>query len=75
MRMRYLRARSRSEKSLLSKLEEALGYARKHAIAVMNAKPRRARQPARRTRSLRYQAGMPVEGPGRQECTDNWPAA
>lgn len=61
MRARYLRATSRAEKSqILDELQETLGYARKHAIAVM--KPSRPRPSRRQTRNrpLLYQAAMPA---------------
>ncbi|ADG07632.1 hypothetical protein Btus_3006 [Kyrpidia tusciae DSM 2912] len=45
MRTRYRQARSRSEKSqILDELQETLGYARKYAIAALNAKPEQARR-------------------------------
>ncbi|CAB3390871.1 Integrase catalytic region (fragment) [Kyrpidia spormannii] len=61
MRTRYRQARSRSEKSqILDELQETLGYARKYAIAAINAKSEQARRRQSRTRPLRYQAAMPV---------------
>ncbi|MCL6442516.1 MAG: transposase [Alicyclobacillus sp.] len=59
--MRYLKARTRQEKSqILDELERTLGYARKYAIAAMKPKPEHDRPPAKRTRSLRYMDVMPI---------------
>ena len=60
MRARYAEAKSRREKSrILDEIQSALGYARKHAIAVMHPKPPRCAKP-RKPRPQRYQAAMPV---------------
>ncbi|SHK53527.1 hypothetical protein SAMN05443507_1161, partial [Alicyclobacillus tolerans] len=61
MRVRYLKARTRQEKSqILDELERTLGYARKYAIATMKPKPEHDKPPAKRTRSLRYRDVMPI---------------
>ncbi|WP_238413679.1 transposase [Alicyclobacillus sp. TC] len=61
MRVRYLKARNRQEKSqILDELERTLGYARKYAIATMKPKPEHDKPPAKRTRSLRYRDVMPI---------------
>lgn len=61
MRLRYLKASTRQEKSrILDELEQTLGYARKYAIAAMNPKPEHDRPPAKRTRTLQYLEAMPV---------------
>lgn len=61
MRVRYLQAQNRMEKSrILDELQETLGYARKYAITVMKPGPLRDRPPAKRTRPIRYQAALPV---------------
>lgn len=61
MRIRYLKANSRQEKSqILDELEQTLGYARKYAIAAMKPKPERDRPPRKGTRSLQFQAAMPT---------------
>nr|WP_197029335.1 ISL3 family transposase [Alicyclobacillus macrosporangiidus] len=61
MRVRYLKAASRQEKSrILDELEATVGYARKYAIAVMKSKPDHDRPRTNRKRSLRYLDAMPV---------------
>ncbi|MFO2550441.1 transposase, partial [Alicyclobacillus cycloheptanicus] len=61
MRVRYLRASTRQEKSqILDELEQTLGYVRKYAIAAMKPKPEHDRPPAKRTRPLQYLEAMPV---------------
>ncbi|WP_242549030.1 transposase [Alicyclobacillus mali (ex Roth et al. 2021)] len=61
MRVRYLKATTRQEKSqILDELQATLGYARKYAIAVMKPKPEHDRPRAKRTRPLRYLAALPV---------------
>lgn len=61
MRMRYLKANSRQEKSqILDELEQTLGYVRKYAIAAMKPKPEHDRPPRKRTRSLQFQGAMPT---------------
>lgn len=61
MRVRYLKASTRQEKSqILDELEATLGYARKYAIAAMKQKPDHDRPRAKRNRPLQYQAALPV---------------
>lgn len=61
MRLRYLKAATRSEKSqILDELERTLGYARKYAIASMKPKPEPHRSPGKRVRPVRYRDAMPV---------------
>ncbi|ADG07413.1 integrase catalytic region [Kyrpidia tusciae DSM 2912] len=61
MWMRYLRARSRSQKSqILDELQETLGYARKYAIATLKTPPKSRGGARAEPRPLRYWAAMPV---------------
>lgn len=61
MRLRYLKATTRYEKSqILDELERTLGYARKYAIASMRPKPEHDRSPVKRVRPLLYREAMPV---------------
>ncbi|WP_201024897.1 DDE-type integrase/transposase/recombinase [Ferroacidibacillus organovorans] len=61
MRIRYLRATARQEKSrILDELEATLGYARKYAIAAMKGRPEQHGPRSKRCRPLQYQMALPV---------------